>query len=47
MEFTPLRGDVSILTVGRYDKQKTFRKSCRLPAYSDVITVWRQKITQI
>jgi len=47
MEFTPLRCDVSILTAGRDDKQKMFPKSCRLLAYSDVITVWRQEITNI
>ena len=39
--------NVSILTYIRADKQKALPESCRLPAYSEAITVWRHKITLI
>ena len=39
--------NVSILTHVRADKQKALPKSCRRPAYSDAITVWRQNYTNL
>ena len=47
MEFILLWCNVSILTHVTPDKQETFHKSCRMPAYSDAITEWRQTITHI